>query len=79
MVVLSVPAALVLPRYIDLDDNARQRAIEAGVSELNGRKAWAWANIKLTPTGFQDDITTFGANDKNLDKVANHRCLFFRL
>lgn len=66
MVIISVLAALVLPRYIDLDKNARQRAIDAGISELNGREGLAWSNIKLTPTGWEDDATTFGSYDKNL-------------
>ena len=66
MLVLSVLAALVLPRYIDLDDNARLRAIDAGISELNGREGLAWSNIKLTPSGWIDDVTTFGSYDKNL-------------
>jgi len=66
MVIVSVLAALVMPRYIDLDKNARQRAIDAGISELNGREGLAWSNIKLTPTGWENDATTFGSYDKDL-------------
>ena len=66
MVLLSVLAALAVPRYIDLDDNARLRAIDSGISELNGREGLAWSNIKLTPSGWIDDATTFGSYDKNL-------------
>ena len=66
IVILSVLAAIALPMYIDLDENARERAIDAGISELNGREGLAWSNIKLTPTGWQDDTTFFDGYDKNL-------------
>ena len=66
MVILSVLAAIAMPRYIDLDKNARARAIDAGISELNGREGLAWSNIKLTPTGWQDDQTFFDTYDKDL-------------
>jgi prepilin-type N-terminal cleavage/methylation domain-containing protein len=66
LILLSVLAAIAVPRYIDLDSNARLRAIDAGIAELNGREGLAWSNIKLSPTGWQDDLTTFGAYDKNL-------------
>ena len=66
MVILSVLAAIALPLYIDLDENARDRAIDAGVAELNGREGLAWSNIKLTPTGWEDDLTFFNSYDKML-------------
>ena len=66
IVILSILAAIALPLYIDLDENARERAIDAGISELNGREGLAWSNIKLTPTGWQDDTSFFATYDKNL-------------
>ncbi len=66
LIIFSVLGAMVVPRYIDLDANARQRAIEAGIAELNGREGLVWSKIKITPTGYQDDVTTFGAYDKDL-------------
>ena len=66
MIILSVLAAMAVPRYIDLDANARIRAIDAGIAELNGREGLVWTNVKISPTGYQDDITTFGKYDKDL-------------
>jgi prepilin-type N-terminal cleavage/methylation domain-containing protein len=66
LILLSVLTAMALPRYIDLDKNARMRAIDAGISELNGREGLAWSNIKLSPNNWQDDQTTFDAYDKVL-------------
>jgi prepilin-type N-terminal cleavage/methylation domain-containing protein len=66
IVIFSVLGSMIVPRYIDLDKNARQRAIEAGVAELNGREGLVWSITKISPTGYQDDTTTFNAVDKDL-------------
>ena len=59
MVILSVLAAVAIPRYMSLDESARQRAIDAGIAELNGRETLTWSNIKITLTGYTDDATLF--------------------
>ena len=59
MVILSVMAAIAIPRYISLDESARQRAIDAGIAELNGRETLTWSNIKITITGYTDDAALF--------------------
>jgi prepilin-type N-terminal cleavage/methylation domain-containing protein len=47
LVILSVLASVAIPRYISLDESARQRAIDAGIAELNGRETLTWSNIKI--------------------------------
>ena len=59
LIILGILAAVAVPRYIDLTANAENRAIDAGVSELNGREALTWANVKISTTGYVDDATTF--------------------
>lgn len=59
LVILSVLAALAIPRYISIDEGARQRAIDAGVAELNGRESLNWSNAKITITGYVNDATLF--------------------
>jgi prepilin-type N-terminal cleavage/methylation domain-containing protein len=66
IVILSILAVIVMSRYIDLDANARQRAIDAGIAELNGREGLVWSRVKISPTGYQDDLKMFEAIDKNL-------------
>jgi len=66
MVILSVLAAVAIPRYMNLDESARQRAIEAGISELNGRETLIWSNIKITRSGYTDDATLFPILDTTL-------------
>ena len=42
LVILSILAAIAVPRYVSLDESSRQRAIDAGISELNGRETLTW-------------------------------------
>lgn len=55
LVILSILAAIAVPRYINLDESARQKAVDAGVAELNGRETLVWSNIKISASGYQDD------------------------
>ena len=66
LIILGILAAVAVPRYIDLEANARQRAIDAGISELNGRESLTWADQKISITGYQDDTTLHAAVDYTL-------------
>ena len=61
LIILGILAAVAVPRYIDLETNARQRAIDAAISELNGRESLTWAQQKISVSGYTDDATLFGA------------------
>ena len=50
LIILGILAAVAVPRYIDLEANAKQRAIDAAISELNGRENLTWANVKIQPS-----------------------------
>ena len=50
LIILGILAAVAVPRYIDLESSAKVRAIDAGVSELNGRESLTWADLKITST-----------------------------
>jgi len=66
LIILAILAAVAIPRYVDLTANAENRAIDAGVSELNGRESLTWANIKISTGGWVDDATTFAAVSTDL-------------
>jgi len=66
LVILSVLAAIAIPRYISIDESARQRTIDAGIAELNGRETLTWSNIKITMTGYLDDAALFPQLDTTL-------------
>jgi len=63
MVILSILAAIVVPKYVSLDESARQRAIDAGIAELNGRETLTWSNEKISVSGWVSDEKTFGFID----------------
>ncbi|MFO7707787.1 MAG: prepilin-type N-terminal cleavage/methylation domain-containing protein [Desulfobacterales bacterium] len=60
LIILGILAAVAVPRYIDLEANAKSRAIDAAVSELNGRESLSWADIKISANGYN---ATTGDND----------------
>lgn len=55
LIILGILAAVAVPRYIDLETNAKNRAIDAAVSELNGRESLVWANAKISGSNFADN------------------------
>lgn len=67
LIILSVLAAIAVPKYIDLDAFAKEHGIDAGIAEMNGRESLVWANIKLaSPSGWQNDAQVFSFIDDDL-------------
>ena len=58
LVLLGILAAIAVPKYIDMADNAKARAIDAGIAELNGREALAWGQEMLTTAGWTSSSVT---------------------
>ena len=53
LIILGILAAVAVPRYIDLEENAKERAIDAAISELNGRESLTWADQKISASGYE--------------------------
>ena len=69
LIILGILAAVAVPRYIDLEANAKVRAVDAAVSELNGRESLTWADVKISPSGYNvttGDNTVWGAMNTDL-------------
>jgi prepilin-type N-terminal cleavage/methylation domain-containing protein len=60
LIILGILAAVAVPRYIDLESNAKDRAIDAAISELNGRESLTWADHKISNSGYLGDDRIFG-------------------
>jgi prepilin-type N-terminal cleavage/methylation domain-containing protein len=60
LIILGILAAVAVPRYIDLETNAKRRAVDAAISELNGRESLTWADVKISSTGY---LVAVGAGD----------------
>ena len=57
LVIISAIAVMAVPKYIDLDENAKDRAISSGISELNGREALTWADLRVAGSyGSDSDV-----------------------
>jgi type II secretory pathway pseudopilin PulG len=68
LMILGVVAAIAIPRFVDLDRNARTRAIEAGIAELNGREKLTWARVKLSTKGWLSDVDLFNQSNYDLGR-----------
>jgi prepilin-type N-terminal cleavage/methylation domain-containing protein len=70
LIILGILAAVAVPRYVDLERNAKIRAVDAAVSELNGRESLTWADIKISSTSYrtggQGETDVWDALNKNL-------------
>lgn len=55
LVLIGILAAVALPAYTDMSENARKRAVDAAVAELNGREATNWGNQLLSTGGYVSD------------------------
>ena len=67
LIILGILAAVAVPRYIDLEASAKERAIDAAVAELNGRESLVWADVKISGTGFTNDATVTGDGSYSTD------------
>ena len=67
LVILGVLAAVAVPRYVDLEENARQKCIETVISEINARENLTWADHKISTSGFVSDSKVFNEINYNLD------------
>jgi MSHA pilin protein MshA len=66
LILLGVLSSFAIPRYIDLEANSKQKAIESGIAELNGRENLTWTDQILSTTGYDDDQKVIDTMDCNL-------------
>jgi prepilin-type N-terminal cleavage/methylation domain-containing protein len=55
LVIISVLAAVLIPRYIDAETSSKLRGLDMGVVEMNGRETLTWAMVKLSDSGYLND------------------------
>ena len=66
MVIMGVMVSVAIKKFDLLSDNASIIAIEAGIRELKLRESVTWFKIKLSDTGYTNDVDVYNAIDKNL-------------
>jgi prepilin-type N-terminal cleavage/methylation domain-containing protein len=55
LVIISVLAAMLIPRYIDAETSSKMRGLDMGIAEMNGRETLTWAMVKLSDSGYLND------------------------
>jgi len=48
LIILGILAAVAVPKYINLEEDAKRRAVDAAISEINGRESMTWAQVKIS-------------------------------
>lgn len=66
LVILGVLVAIAQSKLIDLEGTSANRALDAGVMELNAREKLTWADFKFSQNGWTNDNAIFTAIDKIL-------------
>ena len=66
LVIISVMASVATKKYIDITDLAENRALTAGLTELNSRETLTWTNQKFAPGGYTNDADIWTAMDTDL-------------
>lgn len=56
LIILGVLSAVAVPKYVALEEDAKNRAVDAGIAELNGREKLMWARFLLADGGIDDGI-----------------------
>ena len=69
LIILSLLAAIAVPKFVDLDQHAKDKAIDASIAELNGRETLTWANSKVSVDGWPGDAILFDGLDTDLGSV----------
>jgi prepilin-type N-terminal cleavage/methylation domain-containing protein len=60
LIIFGILASVVVPRYVDFETGAKQRAIDVAIAELNGREGLTWVNHKISVIGYVDDNKVHG-------------------
>jgi prepilin-type N-terminal cleavage/methylation domain-containing protein len=67
LVIISVMASVATKKYIDITDLAEDRALAAGITELNSRETLTWTNQKFAAGGYTNDGDIWTAMTTDLD------------
>ena len=66
LIIMGVMASVVIKKFDLLSDNASITVLQAGVGELESRETVTWFKIKLSDTGYTNDVDVYNAVDKDI-------------
>lgn len=66
LIILGILSAVAIPRYIMFEENARMRAFDNGLRELNALESLTWADAKTSESGYISDAKIFASIDYDI-------------
>ena len=66
LIIMGVMASVVIKKFDLLSDNASITALKSAIGELESREYVTWFKIKLSDTGYTNDVDVYNAFDKDL-------------
>lgn len=66
MIIMGVVASVSIQKFDIVSDTASERALYAGIKELNIRESLVWSNIKISSEGYSTDEDLYLLVDTNL-------------
>ena len=67
MIILGILAAVAVSKYVEIEENARQKAFNTVISEINARESLTWSDHKISGSGFVSDAKIFGDINYSID------------
>ena len=66
MIIMGVVASVSIQKFDFVSDTASEKALYAGIKELNIRESLVWSNLKISNDGYSTDEDLYGVLDTNL-------------
>ena len=66
MIIMGVLASVSIQKFEMVSDTASERALYAGIKELNIREHLVWSNLKISNDGYSTDVALYNLLDTNL-------------
>ena len=66
MVILSIVISISFKKAVAITSVSEQRMLTIGVVELNTRESLTWFQVKLSPSGYENDENLWAGLDTNL-------------
>ena len=69
MIIMGVMASVSIQKFDMVSDTASEKALYAGIKELNIRESLEWSNLKISGEGYSTDEDLYWLLDTNLGAI----------
>lgn len=71
LIIMGVMVSVVIKKFDLITDNASITALQTAVRELRSRESVTWFKIKLSDSGYTNDVDVFNSVDKTMGQWFN--------